>query len=137
MAIKLDMEKACDWLDGILLKKMFSKLTFFELMDQLDLAIYDNDYIQSYCQWKNETRFVQERHIRQGDPLSFYISIIYLEYLRKCFHFIASKKISGFGIRLNKDTLKIACLMFVGDYIIFCRTNKSVAQNIKQILDHY
>lgn len=27
--------------------------------------------------------------------------------------------------------------MFVDDYIIFCRANKTMAHNIKQILDHY
>lgn len=68
--------------------------------------------------------------------LSPYIVIIYDEYLWRYIHFTANRKLSS-GVRLNKDTPKISYLIFADDCIIFCRTNKSAARNIKQILDHY
>lgn len=49
---------------------------------------------------------------------------------------MAHQKESGIGIKLNRDTPKNPHLMFVGDYIIFCRENEVAARNIEHILDH-
>lgn len=43
----------------------------------------------------------------------------------------------GIGIELNKNTPKILFLMFTDGCIIFCRTTKRAARNIRQTLDYY
>lgn len=50
---------------------------------------------------------------------------------------MANQRRSGIGFKLIKDVPKIPYFMFTDDSIIFYRTNKVAATNIKQVLDHY
>lgn len=48
---------------------------------------------------------------------------------------MASVSKSGIGIKVTKNDPKISYLMFVYDYTIFIKANKSPAQNINIILE--
>lgn len=72
--------------------------------------------------------FNLERGIRQGDPVSLYIFIVCAEYLGHYINFMGKQAKFEIGIRLNKNALKIPYLVFVDDYINFCRATKKAAR---------
>lgn len=50
---------------------------------------------------------------------------------------MSMQKKSGIDIQLNKDWSNIPYLMFVDNYIIFCKPTKTAAPNVGNTLDHY
>lgn len=68
------------------------------------------------------------RGLRQGDPISPYIFIIYAEYLGRYIHYRATIPKTHMGIKVAKQGPKIPFLMFADDCIIFCKTSKMAAR---------
>lgn len=81
--------------------------------------------------------FRPERGVRQGDPLSPYIFIIYAEYLDRYINFMANTSKSGIGIKVAKNGLTIPYLKFADDCLIFCEVNRRTARHVKSVLDNY
>lgn len=50
---------------------------------------------------------------------------------------MSMQKIFGIVIKLSKGCSNIPYLIFAYNCIIFCRTTKTAAYNVRHILDHY
>jgi len=44
---------------------------------------------------------------------------------------------SGMGIKICLNSVKIPCLLFADDYLLFCKTNQQTCSILKAILDRF
>lgn len=80
---------------------------------------------------KTSNQFQPERDIRQGDPPSPQIFIIFPYYLGRNIHFMSTHNKFAISTKLNEDYHNISYMMFADNYIIFCRETKTTAPNVK------
>ena len=135
VALKLDMEKAYDRIEWDFLLNCLQQLGF------------DNKWIN----WVRECittvtysiivngescgHFMPSRGLRQGDPLSPYLFLLCMDVLaRRLYdHSLASK--SGIGIKIAPAAIRIPCLFFADDSLIFCKTSSEACRQLKTLLD--
>lgn len=80
--------------------------------------------------------FKPKRGIRQGDPLSPYLFILCADVLSGLItKYHDDNKLHGISIANNAPTL--SHLTFADDSMVFCRANKSEAQNLMEIFADY
>ncbi|KAG2693813.1 hypothetical protein I3760_08G113300 [Carya illinoinensis] len=120
MAIKLDMEKAFDFIEW----------------DFLFAVIKALGYSNKWINLVRECFFKAERGVRQGDPISPFLFILCTEVLSRL---IARSEAMGTmkGLKLNKNCPSISHLLFADDLIIFGIAEETVARNISRNLDKY
>jgi len=136
VAMILDMKKAYDQLEWDFVQKCFQELGFHpqwikwitEYISPISYSLLVNDELNGL--------FQPSRGIRQGDPLSPYIFILCMEVFS---HISKEANIagSGIGIKLCFNSLKILCLLFADDYLLFCKTNQQTISTTKAILDRF
>lgn len=63
-------------------------------------------------------RFKAQKSLRQGDPLSHYLSSIAMEYLSECLGGLGVEH--GFKFHTRCQRNKITHLLFVDDLLLFC-----------------
>jgi hypothetical protein len=136
VAVKLDMSKAYDRVEWSFLEKIMEKMGFVEAWIKLVM-----NCVRSVSYWVKlngnlEDPFIAERGIRQGDPLSPYLSILCVEGLSAL---LKSTEEDGSlqGIRLCTGAPKINHLFFADDSLIVMRANASNAAKLQQILALY
>ena len=81
MALKIDLEKAYDKLEWSFIKGMLSKFNFPENLIKLMMSCISSISTSILFNGGSLDSFLPTRGIRQGDPLSPYIFILYIELL--------------------------------------------------------
>ncbi|XP_060974296.1 uncharacterized protein LOC133039415 [Cannabis sativa] len=81
-------------------------------------------------------KFVPQRGLRQGDPLSPFLFLLCQEVLSKLFHGAEAGGLIH-GIKIAPSDAPISHLMFVDDTILFSRANEGEAEVLIQCLSLY
>jgi len=81
-------------------------------------------------------KFKHDYGIRQGDPLSPYIFIVYTNILSCMLQDLEDKGMLK-GVEINKGELPISHLMFANDIIIFFKISNQTIHNLSQTLQSF
>jgi len=76
------------------------------------------------------------RGIRQGDPLSLYLFILYAEAISSLLHFNEREGLLS-GIPIAQGDITINHLFFADDNLLFCRDNLREWGKIQEVLSCY
>lgn len=115
--VKLDLEKAYDYVDWIFLDYMLGRMSLGATWRNW---IYDCVISSAFSVLNGvlEGYFRSSRDLRQGDPLSPYLFIMVAEGLSRIIWKAENGYLSGFVVA-NSDVL-ILHLQYVDDLMIFC-----------------
>lgn len=136
MALKIDLEKAYDKLEWNFIQKTLEQIKFPpEFINWIKLCIKTVQYELS-INGHISGRWLPQRGIRQGDPLSPYIFIMCINLLIR--KFLEGHKLGNFdGFQINRNTPPVPILCFADDCIIFCKNNKKSHDFIKETLKNF
>lgn len=82
---------------------------------------------------RNFGAIVPERGLRQGDPLSSYLFLIFIEGLIDLIHNFERRKMIK-SIKVVRTALVISHMFFADDSYIFCKATTDSASNVMQLL---
>ncbi|XP_043687745.1 uncharacterized protein LOC122638959 [Telopea speciosissima] len=133
MAIKLDMRKAYDQVNWYFIERLLLKLSFSVAWVQLVMSCIKSI---SYSLWSESEHIIPSRGIRQGDPLSPAIFIIYAKALSTIIR-SAISKVDIHGIRIRNRGTAFSHLLFADDCFLFCKAHIDEISAWKNILDLY
>ena len=99
MVIKLDLENAYDKLEWSFIRKMLIRFNFLENLIELIMSCISSVSTSLLFNGGCMDSFWPSRGIRQGDPLSLYLFILYMEFLgqlidEKCSEYLWTKQTS-------------------------------------------
>jgi len=131
------MEKAYDRIEWDFILKCLQELGFHftwnswikQCISSVSYSLIVND--------KPHGLFIPTSGIRQGDPLSPYLFIICMEALNNMLLKEAFSPRSGIGVKICPASVKISCLLFADDCLLFCKANLGSCSQLKSILDSF
>ncbi|GKU88725.1 hypothetical protein SLEP1_g2954 [Rubroshorea leprosula] len=135
-AIKLDMSKAFDRVEWPYLEQIMRSLGFAEHWIQLIMACVTSVQYEVLLNGSEAGQVSPTRGIRQGDPLSPYLFILYAEGLTAMIHDAERRRLLH-GIKICHRAPCISHLLFADDSFLFLRATETEAQNLKDILQKY
>ncbi|KAA3475146.1 reverse transcriptase [Gossypium australe] len=136
MAVKLDMSKAYDKVEWAFLKEVMNKIGFASNWIELIMRCVTS---VSYAVTINGNRgriFKPTRGLRQVDPLSPFLFLIYSEGLSALMG-IAKKKGLIRGAKASRKGPEISHLLFADDCLMFGEATEKGARVLKDILKVY
>ncbi|XP_023639555.1 uncharacterized protein LOC111830929 [Capsella rubella] len=136
MAIKTDMSKAYDRVEWEFVEKLLRKFGFSEQWISWIMFCISSVEYRVLINGQPQGSITPGRGLRQGDPLSPYIFILYTEVLianiRKA---EGAKKLSG--IKVANKSPPISHLLFADDSLFFCKAYREQCLVILDILKRY
>lgn len=81
--------------------------------------------------------FILHGGIRQSDPLSSYLFILYAELLARRMHFHSFSNSKLLGVKLGRSRVKVPFLTFAYDTMLFAKANIESCSIVKTSLDKY
>ncbi|KAA3469211.1 reverse transcriptase [Gossypium australe] len=130
-AVKLDMSKAYDRVEKVLLKFGFSSGWVTKIMNCVRTVNYRVKFNSNITHI-----IVPERGLRQGDPLSPYLFLFCMDALsRMLMNAQVNSKMKG--IRASKEGPCINHLFFDDDALLFVRNNRNDVEECMRILDKF
>jgi hypothetical protein len=135
-AVKLDMHKAYDRVEWVLLERMMMRLRFdMEFFDLLISCMRSVKYKIRFNDQETED-FLPSRGLRQGDPLSPYLFLICAEGLSSAF--AHREEVGGIdGVVVCRNAPSISHLLFADESLILMKANLSNATSLNQVLEQY
>ena len=135
VALKLDMEKAYDRIEWDFLLGCLKSLGFHdtwtkwikECISTVSYSILINNESHGF--------FKPSRGLRQGDPLSPYLFTICMDVLAKRLFTISLSPKTGLGIKIAPNAVRIPCLLFADDSLLFCKASSQACRTLKEVLD--
>ena len=136
MVVKLDMSKAYDKVEWNYLQKLMENMGFctrwIELIMECVRTVSDSILVNG----EPKGLINPTRGIRQGDPFSPFLFLLYMEGLHGLITKVArAKEINGFS--LCKRGPKLTHLFFEDDSLLFCKANPQECGNVLKILLDY
>ncbi|KAL0378395.1 UNVERIFIED_CONTAM: LINE-1 retrotransposable element O protein [Sesamum radiatum] len=136
MAIKIDLMKAYDRVEWPFLLQVLRRLGFCDKFVDLIQQCITTSSFSLLINGSPFDFFRPSRGIRQGDPLSPYLFIIYTEILsRLLLHEEALGNIKG--IKVCRNAPSISHLLYADDLTIFCRAEEKDAHTVRKCLDMF
>ncbi|KAA3472533.1 reverse transcriptase [Gossypium australe] len=136
MAVKLDMSKAYDRVEWGFLKKVMSQMGFAEKWVSLVMKCISTVSNSVNINGSRGRIFHPSRGLRQGDPLSPYLFLIYSEGLSSLIRQAVGE---GFlrGVKVSRRGPEISHLLFADDCLLFGEATKERATFLKAMLRQY
>ncbi|KAA3476719.1 reverse transcriptase [Gossypium australe] len=136
MALKLDMSKAYDRVEGLFIKAVMLKMGFAESFLELITRCLNSVQFSILINGEEGLNFRSTRGLRQGDPLSPYLFLFCAEGLSALMRLACEeKKISG--AKVCRNSLSITHLVFADDCILFGEVSNKGVNMLKDILKEY
>lgn len=135
-SLKLDMCKAFDRIEWPFLEQILLKLGFYSMWIRNVMSIVKS--VRYEVKYNNQVTdiFTPERGLREGDPLSPYLFILYSDWLSlRIAKSHPEKKISG--IKISRDAPPVTHLFFADDSLLFLKASQRSMLEIKDILTAY
>lgn len=122
VAIKIDLHKAYDRINWQVLLQILDAYDFCEKFKLLVYRCLSSGNLKLLFNGSHFGQIPMERGIKQGDPLSSFLFVLFLEILSRM---ITNMENEGAiqGIKIGKLALVITHLLFADDILIFCREN--------------
>lgn len=135
-ALKLDMSKAYDKVSWKFIEMVMEKMKFPQQMIATIMDCISTITYAVIINGQTQGQIIPSRGLRQGDPISLYVFLICSEGLSALIHdAIARKKLTG--VRASWNGLAVSHLLFADDSLVFCKTKKQEAENLRKILRTY
>jgi len=136
VVLKLDISKAYDRIDWSYLKDVMSKMGFSEKWIQwIMLCVETVDY-SVIMNNEKVGPIIPGRGLRQDDPLSPYLFILYAEGLSALIKNVENRRDLQ-GVRVFHIALRVSHLLFADDCFLFFQADEHQANTMKQILNQY
>lgn len=136
MAIKIDLEKAYDWLSWNFIYETLKETGI--PLDLIHLIMGCITSARMNILWNGEVtkEFLPSRRIRQGDPISPCIFVLYIERLS---HGICRAMHSGEWrlIRMSHNGTPLTHLFFVDDLLLLAKAVPDQARVINEVLESF
>lgn len=136
MAIKTDMSKAYDRIEWYFLRKVLHRLVFHHKWVAWVMQCVCSVSYSFVINGSLKGKVVPSRGLRQGDPLSPYLFILYTEMLSGLFH-RAQENGTLAGIKVSRGGPPVNHLLFADDSMFFCKTNATCCSSLVDILSRY
>ncbi|KAG8373689.1 hypothetical protein BUALT_Bualt11G0050700 [Buddleja alternifolia] len=136
MAIKVDMAKAYDRVEWSLLCSILERFGFSKKFVHL---IHQCMSTTSFSVLINGSPFGMinpSRGIRQGDPFSPYLFIIYFELLSRMLTRLENLNLIN-GIKVTRKSPSFTHLMYADDLVIYCQANSENANIVQKCLSSF
>uniref|UniRef100_A0A803PQY8 Reverse transcriptase domain-containing protein n=1 Tax=Cannabis sativa TaxID=3483 RepID=A0A803PQY8_CANSA len=136
MAIKIDMNKAYDRLEWKFIEKVLQVFGFHSHFITLIMKCITTISYSILLNGRPLKKFLPQRGIRQGDPMSPFLFILCNEVFSRL---IARDQSLGKvnGIRIARNAPAISHLMFADDTILFYRANVEEAESLQNCMETY
>ncbi|XP_057428472.1 uncharacterized protein LOC130721892 [Lotus japonicus] len=136
MALKLDMSKAYDRIEWSFLSSVLSSMGFPQNWVDLIMHCVSTVSFSIMLNGNPQPRFVPNRGLRQGDPLSPYLFILCGEVFSALINrAVVSQNLTG--IKVARSAPVISHLLFADDSVLFGRADMREAECLKEILTTY
>ncbi|XP_027155460.1 uncharacterized protein LOC113766368 [Coffea eugenioides] len=136
MTIKLDMSKAYDRVEWKYLGRIMMHMGFCPIFVQWIMACISSVSYSFNLNGQKVGFIKPARGIRQGDPLSPYLFILYTKGFSNLITKAVDRKILT-GIKVSKDSPTVSHLFFADDSLLCCKASKKEALKIKNIIQQY
>lgn len=136
MAVKIDMNKAYDRLEGSFIENVLLKLGFCNAWVNRVMSCIASVKYNLLFSGKKVGSFTPHRGLRQGDPLSPYIFIFASDVLSRVVSAFAEIK-EFEGIKIARTCPVLTHCMFADDALFFLKASEKNCLSFKQILDWY
>jgi hypothetical protein len=136
MALKIDLEKAYDCLEWLLIRHTLQFFHFPPSWIDFIMSCISSSSLEILVNSERLEDFSPSRGIRQGDPLSLYIFILCIEYLAYLIRDEADKG-NWTGVKTSRDGPSFTHLFFADDVILFAKATKKNFTTINQVLDAF
>lgn len=133
MALKFDMSKAYNRVEWSYLEAVLLKMGFNNKVTQLFMSCITSVTYSIYHAGRNFGSIKPERGLRQGDPLSSYLSLMCIEGLTALLHNYEQRNLIK-GIKVARTSPVLSHMFFADDSYIFCSASRESATNIMQLL---
>ena len=136
MVVKIDLAKAYDRLEWSFIHKVLIAFHFPQSLIELIMSCISTTSMSILFNGGKLTTFKPSRGIRQRDPLSPYLFILCMEYLR---HLIEKKCIKKRWIlmKASRENIGISHLFFANDLMFFAKVSEKGSEAIKEVLDKF
>lgn len=136
MAVKVDLEKAYDWIRWDFLSDTLLDAELSHSLIKAIMACVTSVSMQLLWNGAISKSFIPTRGFRQGDPLSPYLFILHMEKLGHLID-VAVEQNDWEPLMLSRRGLGLSHLFFADDLLLFCRANDSGADCLKKVLNTF
>ena len=136
MVIKVDLQKAYDWVNWSFLRAVLLKFRFHEVFVFWVMQCVSTVSFSVLINGGKSKCFQPSRGLRQGDPLSPYLFILCQEvFLRLIDKEIAAGVISG--VSMNRNGPAFMNVMYADDIMLFTKASNREVQALDACLEKY
>ena len=136
MAFKIDMEKAYEKLEWSFIRDMLIRVNL--PMDIIDVIMSFVFTVSTSVLFNREALdlIFPSRGIRQGDPISLYLFILCMDFLRQLIKEKCSEKLWQ-PVKASQRAPTFSHLFFIDDLILFAKANGVNCSAIRDVLDTF
>ena len=136
MAIKLDLSKAYDKVEWGFLCNIMTTMGFNDKWISLMMNCISTVSYSILINEVSQGCIFPSRGLRQGDPLSPYLFLLYAKGLTRLIgEVVKNKKLSGISISRGCPTITL--ILFTDDSVIYCKANGQESRELQNILQKY
>ncbi|CAL1407079.1 unnamed protein product [Linum trigynum] len=136
IALKLDMAKAYDRVQWVFLERVMARLGFDDRWIKLIMNCVSSVSYAVLVNGHKSRFFNPGRGLREGDPFSPYLFLLYAEGLSALINKNGKEK-KIHGLKICNRAPVVSHLLFADDCIIFARASLEEAEKLKEILMDY